>query len=233
MSGITHLLFDCDGTLVDSERIVMAAMQLAGGRLGLELTREDCHRLFLGHIRRHCLRVFEQHYGAPLPESFAIDLAAAIRHRLETELQPVPGVAAALEQLPQIKCLVSNGSPEHVSFVLEKTGLVTPFVGRCYSAIPPCEPKPSPMLYRQTMERLGIEPQQCIAIEDSAAGVTAAVAAGIRTLGFAMLAGREQLLRVGALAAFSDMVALPGLIATIEASATGAGAHTAATIVNA
>jgi HAD superfamily hydrolase (TIGR01509 family) len=216
MSSITHLLFDCDGTVVDSERIVMASMQQAGRQLGLALTRAECHRLFLGHMRRHCLEVFEQLSGAALPEDFAAGLTASIRVRLETELQAVPGIAAALERLPQVKCLVSNGSPAHLAFVLEKTGLLEPFAGRCYSPIPPCEPKPSPMLYRQTMERLGIEARHCIAIEDSATGVMAATAAGIRTLGFAMLASRDELRRAGACATFRDMAALPELIATLR-----------------
>jgi HAD superfamily hydrolase (TIGR01509 family) len=229
MSAITHLLFDCDGTLVDSESIVMAQMQLAGRLLGLELSPEDCQRRFLGHTRRHCLTVFEQLSGAPLPEDFAVELAAGIRLRLETDLQPVPGVGAALEQLPQIKCVVSNAGPAHVAFALEKAGLAAPFADRRYSPIPPCEPKPSPMLYRQTMERLGIEARHCVAIEDSAAGVMAATAAGIRTLGFAMLASRDELRRAGACATFRHMAALPGLIAGLDANA----AYTAATISSA
>lgn len=216
MSTITHLLFDCDGTLVDSEQIVMAAMQQAEQQLGLTLTNEDCFQLFLGHTRQHCLEIFEQHHGEPLPDSFASDLAAAIRLRLETELMPIPGVGEVLEQLSQIKCLVSNGSPEHVIFVLEKTNLATPFAGRCYSAIQPCKPKPSPMVYRQAMERLGVEPSQCIAIEDSVAGVRAAADAGICTFGFAMLASSEQLLSSGAFATFSEMRELPNLINAID-----------------
>jgi HAD superfamily hydrolase (TIGR01509 family) len=216
MSGITHLLFDCDGTLVDSESIVMAEMQRAGQLIGLSLADADCRRLFLGHTRPHCLRIFEQHHGRPLPDAFAVNLAAAIRLRLETELQPVPGVVETLQLLPQVKCVVSNGSPAHVDFVMEKTGLAKQFGGHRFSAIPPCEPKPSPMLYRNVLQYLQIEPQQCVAIEDSVAGVKAAAAAGIRTLGFAMLADSDQLLDAGACYAFSEMAVLPELLRSLE-----------------
>jgi len=212
MSALTHLLFDCDGTLVDSERLAMAEMRRAGQRLGLALSELDCQRLFLGQTRAHSLQRFAELYGAALPEDFAAELAAAIRRRLEDELQPVPGVMAALAQLPQRLCLVSNGNPAHVAFVLAKTGLSEPFSGQCYSPIPPCEPKPSPMLYRQTMTRLGVPPHHCLAIEDSVTGVMAATTAGVTTLGFANLASPAELQAAGAAAIFHDMAALPELV---------------------
>jgi HAD superfamily hydrolase (TIGR01509 family) len=220
MSG-PYLLFDCDGTLVDSERIAMATMHETARSIGLTLSPEDCNRLFLGHTRQHCLHVLEQHFGGPLPASFASDLVSAIRRGLEADLQPVPGVVAMLKRLPQIKCIVSNGSWEHVAFVLNKTGLATLFTGRCYTATQFCQPKPSPMLYLQAMVSLGIDPRQCIAIEDSATGVQAAATAGICTLGFAMLAHHNQLLRAGACATFGDMLELPDLIAKIDARRRG------------
>jgi beta-phosphoglucomutase-like phosphatase (HAD superfamily) len=108
MSRITHLLFDCDGTLVDSESIAMAVMQKAAMALPLPLTREDCYRLFLGHSRQHCLGLLEQHYGAPLPAEFASSLAGAIRHQLEHELQPIVGVRSMLDRLSRVKCVIES-----------------------------------------------------------------------------------------------------------------------------
>jgi beta-phosphoglucomutase-like phosphatase (HAD superfamily) len=72
------------------------------------------------------------------------------------------------------------------------------------------------MLYRNVLQYLQIEPQQCVAIEDSVAGVKAAAAAGIRTLGFAMLADSDQLLDAGACYAFSEMAVLPELLRSLE-----------------
>lgn len=205
MSVITHLLFDCDGTLVDSERIAMAAMRDAGRTLGLRYSEEDCRHRFLGHARQHALAVFERDYGRPLPPGFAVELARAIRHGLETRLQPVPGLAEALADLPYEHHVVSNGSPDHVAFVLDMTGLDIYFKDRCHSAARSCPPKPSPQLYLQVMAALDVRPEQCLAIEDSVPGVMAAVRAGITTLGFASLASREELVRAGCSVTFTRM----------------------------
>jgi HAD superfamily hydrolase (TIGR01509 family) len=205
VSTITHLLFDCDGTLVDSERIAMAAMCDAGRALGLRYSDEDCRRSFLGHARQHALAVFERDYGRPLPPGFAIELARAIRHGLETRLQPIPGLAEALAHLPYQRHVVSNGSPDHVAFVLAMTGLAMYFKDRCHSVAQACPPKPSPQIYLQVMAALGVQPEQCLVIEDSVPGATAAVRAGIRTLGFADLASREELALAGCSATFTRM----------------------------
>lgn len=216
MSDITHLLFDCDGTLVDSERIAMAAMRDAAHRLGLNYSSEDCQRRFLGYSRQHTLMVFERDYGRPLPSNFAAELALSIRNGLETKLQPITGIAEALAQLPQEKHLLSNGSPTHVDFVLGKAGLAAHFEGRCHSAIQPCPPKPSPQLYLQVMSKLGVKPRQCLAIEDSGPGVMAAAGAGIRTLGFARSASKEELIQAGALVTFRSMGELARLIEKVR-----------------
>jgi beta-phosphoglucomutase-like phosphatase (HAD superfamily) len=100
---------------------------------------------------------------------------------------------------------VSNGSPDHVAFVLDTTGLAPYFEDRCHSATQSCPPKPSPRLYQQAMARLGVRPEQCLAIEDSVPGATAAVRAGITTLGFADLASREELALAGCAATFATM----------------------------
>ena len=92
--------------------------------------------------------------------------------------------AHALTWIRGPKAVASSSSPERVRLSLEVTGLIRFFEDRLYSAASMRLGKPAPDLFVQTAARSGVDPAQCIVVEDSAPGIAAAVAAGMTPIGF-------------------------------------------------
>ncbi|UVK97646.1 HAD family phosphatase [Pseudomonas sp. B21-048] len=206
------LLFDCDGTVVDSETLAYKAFRSVSlAMLGLSITQEMWSQHFLGHSRNTCLEVLS-HWCKGLPEDFAVTLARTLRTSLENELVEVAGIRAALEAISIPKAIVSNASLAHVGFVLTKTELSHHFHHVCSSGSQGLAPKPAPDIYLHAISTLGVQGTQCIVVEDSLPGVVAAKAAGLKTIAFASQVTAAELENVGADFVISSMVELPCLI---------------------
>ena len=207
------IIFDCDGVLVDSERIAIAVEREHLGRIGLfydateylsrfvGLTNEDFHdALDSDHQTLH---------GSPLPPSFFGDLKAACRARYESELTSFDGLTALLDDLDGPVAVASSSSKELLHRKLEITDLHGRFDPHIYSGDEVRNGKPAPDLFLLAAARIGRDPAQCLVIEDSVNGVRAAMAAGMAVWGFTGgghadegLAGR--LTEVGAQKVFSN-----------------------------
>jgi HAD superfamily hydrolase (TIGR01509 family) len=179
------VIFDCDGVLVDSEPIAnrVLADLLAG--CGLRLGADEVMKRFVGRTKRGCIELATELLGAPLPASFATDWDAALFSAFRAELRAVEGVAEALDALDVPYCVATNSSPERLAIALEATGLAARFEGRRFSATQVARPKPAPDLFLHAAHTMGMPPGQCVVIEDTPTGVRAAVAAGMKVLGFA------------------------------------------------
>ena len=104
---------------------------------------------------------------------------------------------------------------------LARTGLTALFGGRVFTADIVSDPKPHPAVYLAAARGFGVDPAQCVAVEDSVTGVTAAAAAGMTVLGFIggghIAPGQAQrLLDAGAYLCFEEMAALPALVAVLS-----------------
>lgn len=110
------VIFDCDGVLVDSDRISLRIQAEWISALGLETTYEDCVRDFLSLGMPATLRILTERLGRPLPSRWAEELDAAVRERFRHELQPIPGVVEALEEIDLPTCIASSGSHEKMRF---------------------------------------------------------------------------------------------------------------------
>jgi beta-phosphoglucomutase-like phosphatase (HAD superfamily) len=99
------VIFDCDGVLVDSDRISLRIRAERISALGLEMTYQDCVREFLGLGMEATLEILAERLGRPVLERWQRELDAAVREGFRRELQPVPGVVEALEkiELPRSK----------------------------------------------------------------------------------------------------------------------------------
>jgi HAD superfamily hydrolase (TIGR01509 family) len=120
---------------------------------------------------------------------------------LERELQPVPGVRGAIERLVAagVELAVgSQGSHEKMQLTLRVTGLLPFFEGRIFSATQVARPKPAPDLFLLAARTLGVAPAHTVVIEDSTRGVKAALAAGMRILGYTASVGRDAMVAAGA-----------------------------------
>jgi HAD superfamily hydrolase (TIGR01509 family) len=127
----------------------------------------------------------------------------------ETELAPVPGVVQALDAIALESCVASSGPPEKIRWTLGHTGLLDRFEGRIFSATEVEHGKPAPDLFLHAAATMGWEPGDCAVVEDSGAGVQAALAAGMTPFGYAAVTPAAQL--EGA-RVFTAMAELPGLL---------------------
>lgn len=213
--GAGLVIFDCDGVLVDSDRISLRIQAERLTALGLPMTYEECVREFLGIGMPETLRQIEERLGRPLPAGWAEELDVAVREAFRRELRPVPGVVEALDQISVTTCVASSGSHEKMMLTLGLTGLYERFAGRIFSAEEVERGKPDPDLFFYAAERMGIVPERCIVVEDSPFGIQGAVAAGMAPLGYAAEAeprAMDALADAGAIV-FTSMAELPGLVA--------------------
>jgi HAD superfamily hydrolase (TIGR01509 family) len=205
-------IFDCDGVLVDSDRIALRIQAERITALGLPTTYEDCVRDFLGLGMPGTLRILEERLGWPLPDCWAEELDAAVREAFRRELRPVAGIVTALDEIEPPTCVASSGSQEKMRLTLGLTGLRERFAGRIFSADEVERGKPAPDLFTFAAEQMGTAPEHCVVVEDSPFGAAAARAAGMACVGYAPEGDGEALAREGA-TVFTSMSEIPGLIA--------------------
>jgi len=179
------VIFDCDGVLVDSEPIANRVTVEVLGEIGLPMTTEECTRTFIGRSVASCCEIMERLLGRALPERFAADWEERELAAFRAEVSPIPGIAEALERLGVPCCVASSGSHRRMDVTLGRTGLLERFRGRIFSASDVARGKPFPDLYLHAARSMGVAPGHCAVVEDSVVGVEAAVAAGMRVLGFA------------------------------------------------
>lgn len=212
-----NVLFDCDGTLVDSERLAFIAFQrVARQALGLEMTSELWIEEFLGFTRAHCLERLATHFEGPLPDNLPQLIAATLRPMLEAELVAIPGVRQALGEISFPKFIVSNASLRHIEFVLDKAGLSDQFSSFHSPSNSAARPKPAPDVYLRAMKDLGLTASECLAVEDSIPGVEAAVAAGLTVIGFASQVPQPRLVTAGAHYVIDSFSSIIGIIEQVH-----------------
>jgi HAD superfamily hydrolase (TIGR01509 family) len=206
------VIFDCDGVLVDSERITNAVFSRRLGEIGLVLTLEQMFERFLGRTMADCVAIIEAELGRPVPDDFVEGYRAESRALLAREVRPVRGVVDALAALSVPYCVASSGDPEKMRTTLSATGLLPLFEGRRFSAVDVARGKPAPDIFLHAAQRMGARPERCVVVEDTPVGTRAGVAAGMLVLGYAELMSAARLREAGAWRTFDDMDALAGLL---------------------
>jgi HAD superfamily hydrolase (TIGR01509 family) len=187
-STLPALIFDCDGVLVDSEYLASRVESELTRELGLPLTVEEAHELFLGRTVDGVLDAIAARTGARPSSAFTYNWAFATARAFKGELGPVPGVRAACEELSRRghRMAVASQSPlARVRFSLDIVGLEALFGAHVYVTSMVPRPKPAPDVYLLAAQGLATPPGDCFVIEDSPAGAAAALAAGFRVIGYA------------------------------------------------
>jgi HAD superfamily hydrolase (TIGR01509 family) len=210
---ISLVIFDCDGVLVDTERIAVRIDVMVLAELGWPMTEAEVVERFMGRSDEEMTAEIEAHLGRRLPASWEAPFRHLYRQAFEAELEPVAGVVEALDAIAIPTCVASSGTHEKIRFTLGLTGLYERFAGRIFSVGDVARGKPAPDLFLHAAGRMGVPPAQCAVVEDSRYGVEAARAAGMRAFGYAgglapkgALAGPQTIV-------FEDMRELPGLLA--------------------
>lgn len=217
------VIFDCDGVLVDSEII---ASQVDAGLLteaGYEISAEDVGLRFAGMNWDQIVAAVEEEMGRSIPEEILGRAEKELDIRLAAEVKAVEGAHEALDRLDFARCICSNSSGERLKLTLGKTGLYDRFRPYIFSAreVRQGRGKPSPDVFLHAAETLEFEPGKTTVVEDSVTGVTGAIAAGMRVVGFTGASHSwpghgEALMDAGAVTVVRRLVDLP---ATFEALA--------------
>jgi len=178
------LIFDCDGVLVDSEVLSCRIDAEFLTEIGIPYTTDEIARQFLGVSLKTIISRIEAERDCRLPDDFSERLNSILFARFETDLKPIEGVREAILSLPYPRCVASSSVPERIALSLRVTGLSDLF-DDIFSSTQVPRGKPAPDLFLHAASSMKARPEDCVVIEDSVAGVQAALAAGMRVIGFA------------------------------------------------
>jgi HAD superfamily hydrolase (TIGR01509 family) len=184
---IAALIFDLDGTLVDSEAPGLDVLHQMAADLGAPWGRQEMHARFGGVPMARCVSTIAQHVSAhhqPLDEvAFLKQLRLNMAARFREGLDEIPGATALLQTLQQRQmpfAIGTNGPREKAEITLGVTGLRHFFGERLFCAPEVGSFKPEPGLFLHAAASLGIDPSHCAVVEDSLPGIQAGLAAGMR-----------------------------------------------------
>jgi len=215
MDDLRLVIFDCDGVLVDSEVISNSVLARLLSDEGLPTTLAQARRDYQGLLLGEVVGSAEAKLGRPLPAAW---LARYERERTEEfrrELAPVPGAAETIARVLAAGvavCVASQGKLEKTRLSLELTRLRRLFPERAlFSAESVPRGKPHPDLFLHAARTIGAQPAACVVVEDTPSGVAAAVAAGMRVIGYAADSDEAALRAAGAEIVHS-LDEVPGLL---------------------
>jgi len=215
------VIFDCDGVLVDTERLTVGVEARVLTELGWPHTPEDVVRRFMGRTSAAMLAEVEAVIGADATRLFDERTTAEISETFDRELAAVPGVEEVIRSLSHRgvpTCVASSGSHTKMRRTLGMTGLYHLFDERIFSASEVRHGKPAPDLFLHAAAAMGSPTNLTAVVEDSEVGVRAAVAAGMTAYGFAGgLCPAETLAGAGAVV-FHEMAELALLLDHSSAS---------------
>jgi len=181
---ISALLFDLDGTLVDSEKPSIEVLHQMACALGIGWSHDESLQRFRGVPMASCVSEIAQHLPAGSPAldevAFLRDLRAAMARRFQQDLQEIPGASALLAGLKIPFAVATNGPREKAALTLSLTGLDRWLQDRVFCAPEVGSYKPEPGLFLHAAQALGCEPAQCAVVEDSLPGMLGGLAAGMR-----------------------------------------------------
>lgn len=178
------VIFDMDGTLIDSETVYIAGMQEAARTLGLALPLDLCHAM-VGVPRDGCNVLLLEHYGQDFDLTvFRGHYSNSVQRQMSERVPVKPGVVELLDFLGDRNlplAVATSANRETATRNLGRAGLLDRFkVLTARDDVP--HPKPAPDLYLEAARRLGVAPGACVAFEDSSIGILAAHAAGMRAV---------------------------------------------------
>jgi HAD superfamily hydrolase (TIGR01509 family) len=209
------VIFDCDGVLVDSERIANRVLAEVLTDCGLPTTEDEAVDQYKGRILRDVTARAEASLGRPLPDGWIDRFESARAGAFREELKAIPGAREAVQAVTDAgvrACVATQGKPNKTELTLGLTGLRELFEDNTvFTAYEVERGKPFPDLFLHAAESMGVDPAFTVVIEDTTLGVEAAEAAGMDVFGYTADNDAELLAGAGAIP-FSSMYQVPALL---------------------
>jgi beta-phosphoglucomutase-like phosphatase (HAD superfamily) len=209
MGKVKYILLDCDNTLVQSERLAFEACAeltnevMEKHNIDKRYSTDDLLEDFVGHNFRGMLKGLQAKHNFTMPDAELEDFVqrelGAVTAKLAQKAVECPGVT---EQLNKLKdqgypmAVVSTSAKSRVVASIQKANIDHFFPDEhVYSAATSLNPpssKPDPAIYIHACKELGVKPEECVAVEDSKSGATAAMRAGIPSIAYVGIYGIEE-----------------------------------------
>lgn len=204
------VIFDNDGTLVDSETTAHGVLSGYLTELGYPTTLAESFHYFLGNAGRNVHTVVADRFGGSLPEDFSARCHARVFAAFHEGVDAAPGAADLLAELrrrDQRYCLASSSDHAWIDLTLDRSGLREHLpASLVFSAEDVAGVgKPAPDLFLHAARTMGVDPRDCLVVEDSPNGVLAARAAGMDVLGYTALMPADRLSTAGATALIGEL----------------------------
>jgi HAD superfamily hydrolase (TIGR01509 family) len=209
-----RVIFDCDGTLVDSEPTHAQALSTVLARHGVGIRATEICSKYAGLDNDSVIRIVSERANRVMPQSLEGEIRIETRRLMAIRLSPVQNAVEVVAELRVRRinlAVASNSNFDDVVDMLCKVQLRSYFDDRLATRDRVEAPKPAPDVYRLAASMLSAKPQECVAVEDSTAGILAARAAGIPAIGFCpdgAVNAKNALLGAGASIVIEDLRAL-------------------------
>ena len=206
--------------LIDSELLAVRADVACLAEEGIAISAEEILESYVGISLAGMKADLERRFGRKLRDDFEARHHARLMRLFETDLRAIAGIDAVLDQLSGRICIASSSTPARLRHALGLVDLYDRFHPHVFSATMVAHGKPAPDLFLYAAAQMEVAPVRCIVVEDSLAGVEAAVAAGMTALGFTggSHCGPHHARRLqaqGAAAVVVTMAALPSALAEL------------------
>lgn len=213
---LTTLISDCDGVLIDSEVVAFEVFVTENQQVFPHIDVAYEMRHGFGQKTEELVRQLARIADSTIPQGFLERLRKVTDQTIEARAQLIPHVEV-LMGYPRLKAVASNSGTARVQAAARKAGVYKRSDILVFSADQVAKPKPAPDLYQLVAKTLGVQSEQCLVIEDSISGITAAQAAGMQAISFVggshIRPEHAQAMRqVGVLAVFDDMRDLPSVL---------------------
>lgn len=182
------IIFDCDGVLVDSEMIASQRFTELLAQAGYIISIENSIQRFTGKASNFIYEEINAEISSPLTENQIKHIQTLVHQAIHAEVIATPGITDLIKKLTQQNykiCVASSGNLEKINKSLLKAGLSGYFSSATIFSVEHVKVgKPAPDLFLYAAKSMGYLPQECVVIEDSLAGIEAAIAAHIPVIGF-------------------------------------------------
>lgn len=181
---IRGVIFDSDGTLVDSEILSAQVVVEMLAEQGITMDEEDALRRFRGCEFAKFLATLAQDTGLTELDAFTDGFRDRSKARYAAQLQAMPNAVALVRELRVPISVASNGPRDKLDVCLRAAGLLAYFPDRIFSAYEVGAWKPDPALILHAASAMGVAPLDCLLVEDSVVGIEAGLAAGVHVVGY-------------------------------------------------